>query len=118
VGGPQPNIHNCIGCRPRTSLHSAVNFARLKLRSERIPGNSWDRGRPRLLHGWGGHCWSIHFNEDRREVRYGGSPDLAHSLDLIALPVTFAGASLFILFGFIYTYEFFADVSAAPVPEN
>jgi len=32
--------------------------------------------------------------------------------------VTLAGASLFILFGFIYTYEFFVDLSATPTPEN
>jgi len=31
--------------------------------------------------------------------------------------VTFAGATLFILFGFIYTYEFFFDVFATPSPE-
>ncbi|KAF9784958.1 UPF0016-domain-containing protein [Thelephora terrestris] len=31
--------------------------------------------------------------------------------------VTLSGAALFILFGFIYTYEFFVDVSAAPSPE-
>lgn len=32
--------------------------------------------------------------------------------------VTLAGAALFILFGFIYTYEFFVDITAAPSPEN
>jgi len=32
--------------------------------------------------------------------------------------VTFVGATLFILFGFIYAYEFFFDVSATPSPEN
>jgi len=32
--------------------------------------------------------------------------------------VTFAGATLFILFGFIYTYEFFVDISVVPSPEN
>lgn len=33
-------------------------------------------------------------------------------------PVTFAGATLFVLFGFIYTYEFFVDISAVPSPES
>jgi len=32
--------------------------------------------------------------------------------------VTLAGAVLFILFGFIYTYQFFVDISATPSPEN
>ncbi|KAF9644030.1 UPF0016-domain-containing protein [Thelephora ganbajun] len=32
--------------------------------------------------------------------------------------VTLAGAMLFILFGFIYAYEFFVDISATPNPEN
>jgi len=32
--------------------------------------------------------------------------------------VTLAGAMLFILFGFIYTYQFFADISTTPSPEN
>jgi hypothetical protein len=30
--------------------------------------------------------------------------------------VTLAGASLFIIFGFIYIYEFFVDISATPNP--
>jgi len=32
--------------------------------------------------------------------------------------VTLAGAILFIIFGFIYTYEFFDDISTTPSPEN
>jgi len=32
--------------------------------------------------------------------------------------VTLSGAALFILFGFIYTYEFLVDAFAAPSPEN
>jgi len=32
--------------------------------------------------------------------------------------ITLAGATLFILFGFIYTYEFLVDISVTPSPEN
>jgi len=74
-----------------------------------------------MLHGWGSYRWSIYLVQNRREVRYGGSVDLTRSIDLIFhfyLLVTLAGAVLFVLFGFIYTYEFFVDISPVPSPAN
>jgi putative Ca2+/H+ antiporter (TMEM165/GDT1 family) len=53
------------------------------------------------------------------DVKYGMEVSLTlacHRSD--TLSVTLAGATLFILFGFIYTYGFFADIAATPSPEN
>lgn len=45
--------------------------------------------------------------------------NIVDSKDLILFhPVTLSGAVLFILFGFIYAYEFLVDVSATPSPES
>lgn len=86
---------------------------------ERILGHSRNRNRSCLLYSWGGHRWSIYLNQNRREIRYAGSLDPMHRIGLtyfFSLSVTFAGAALFILFGFIYTYQFFVDISGTPSP--
>ena len=72
-----------------------------------------------MLHGWGSYRWSIYLIQNRREVLYASSFNLTCPTDLMSflyLSVTLAGAVLFILFGFIYIYEFFVDISAVPSP--
>ena len=53
------------------------------LLAELILGHNRNCGWPCLLYSWSGHRWSIYLNQNRRQVWYGGSPNLIRSSDLM-----------------------------------